>query len=283
MLESLIRLPNLPPQNSTLVLSGSNVELGGSAFNIFWHLFHFGRRPRFIGVAGRQDIEFVRSFLPSGSEKLLELELVSGQTDRLLSFVTPHAHRSVYCMANFPERVAARIRTHCKRSEVLLMAGSRHACLRKQFARMAREFGGSFLGFNPSYAVFEYSSAELLPVLAAADVVCLNAQEEEHVRSTLEISSTLGLCAVIKGILVVTRSIRGVEIHVESKKRLFPISKPIAGNAIGAGDAFIAAFVDALLAGRKLENAVVNGLRAGRILADSGKVRPIISASQIQG
>lgn len=284
MLETLVRLPALPPQNNTLLLEGNHVELGGPAFNQFWHLYHFGRRPRLLGAAGKQDLGFVKSFLPSGSAPLVEIEELQGQTDRLFAFITPRYHRSVYSMGRFTEVAARRLGRRCAGSDVLLITGSRHPVLRRQYASISTSFAGKFLGFNPSYAVFEYSADELLPVLRAADMVCLNAQEEEHVRSVLKLPSSRALRECIKGILVITRSVHGVEVHEDARtKRHFPARKVIPGNAIGAGDAFLAAFVHEFIKEQDLSCAVLAGLQAAQILAESGRVRPVILDTHIKG
>lgn len=282
MVECLLRLPSLPPPNTTVVLDSGRQNLGGAAFNLCWYLSRFERRPRLVGVIGRRKMPLVTEAFSSAQLDNSGLIPIEGDTDLLIAMLTQYHHHSVYLRTLLPDEVGPEILARCGRPSHLILTGSRHALIRRMFVFLAETFRGELLGFNPSYAIYEYDGRELAQLLSKVHVTILSKDEVEHVCKVLDLKDPSQLSNFTPGLLIVTLAERGVRVyHREGilEERSYATA---ASNAIGAGDAFFAGFLHQTFEGALLSDAVRFGSMLAAYVVESSQVRVHTSEVQIR-
>ncbi len=282
MVECILRLPSLPPANATLVLDSVSQELGGAAFNICWYLSQFGLRPRLIGPVGQRNNALVAEAFSSAKLDDSGLVSIEGDTDLLIAILTDRYHYSIYLRARVPDDIGLEMLSRCGSAKCLVLAGSRHASIRRTFLALADTFSGEFLAFNPSYAIYEYDKEELAKLLKQAHVATLNEQEAERACKALDVSDCERLSKYVPGSLIVTLGEKGVRVYHQSRVLEMGSLTGSQCTAVGAGDAFFAGFLFETIRGCSVVEATrfASGLAA--YVVEASQVRAQVSEDRIR-
>lgn len=242
-----------PSRNTTLIRDGIPRDLGGPAFNIAWYLRQLGWAVALVSPIGTLDRTLFESLLTSVNLPSHLLVSAPGNTDILFSILTANDnHLSVYFRSRLPRYIQTQLISNALKTDALVLAGGRQKIIRGAFTTLALSRKTRIIAFNPSYAIYEYAPHELLPLLTAAEVVILNASEARYTLHALGLSSFTRLARLVSGILVLTAGARGATVYQGASKLHLPTRARTVSSPIGAGDAFLAGFLDSLLRGQSI-------------------------------
>lgn len=139
--------------------------------------------------------------------------------------------------------------------------------------KLARSPGYHILGFNPSYATYEYEAGTLGYLLKRAMVTILNESECDHVCKLLGRVNASTLAKSLRGILIITLGSRGARIYEkDSFLRVSSVAKRIS-SPFGAGDAFFAGFLQGILSSGSLAEAGAFASKVAARVVESPRVR----------
>jgi sugar/nucleoside kinase (ribokinase family) len=282
MLEHVVPLPQLPPKNRTLVLDGALQQVGGSVFNLCWYLSRFGRNADLVGPAGRDDLPLITRTLAAAGISASGLLPVVADTDRLIAMLVEGSHHSLYFRAPLPADFDVVCYDRCRGSSWLILAGSRHRPIRTAYIRLAEDRVSRWLGFSPSYSIYEYTPEEFVRIYRRAQVSILNADEAEHACRMMDLPSAADLSRWTDGVLIVTEAERGARLYEAGRWTAVPSCSGIAGDVIGTGDAFFAGFAHDHSAGRPPLAAARFGAVLAAHVALSGRPRAELTDEQIR-
>ncbi len=249
MLESVVTVAHLPGLDETVVSEAVLRRLGGGAWNIARHLADLGRRPRLGAVLGRWDLPMFECEMDMRQVDTSSVVWSEGSSDLLFYFKTLSAYSAVYQKAAMPLDMEIRLQPVSTGCDMLVFSGSRHARLRQFYIKTAASCTARWKVLAPNYAVYEYAEEELRALLPLVDVLILNEGEALYLQSRLDTLDLRRLLAKEDGVVVMTRGQQGALLYSADGLTVVPARSPLPGDHIGAGDAFAAGFLEALLAG----------------------------------
>jgi sugar/nucleoside kinase (ribokinase family) len=271
MVESIFHVAVEPPINSTVVVEGQKKipELGGAAVNVAWYLGSLGKSVCLVApIAGHQISELSKEITGLRID-LSGLIKVKGSTDHLITLLSPNGHRSIYVLGEVPLGLKRKTLTQVKASGVVIMNGGRHQEIREIFRDIALNYPDKTIVFNPSYAVYEYSSDELTEIIEGCDVCFFNEDEYGFVKGQVEKS----VGGMPRRAFIVTLSSKGAWMFANNRRYKFKSLLSRKGVFLGAGDACLAGFITGLLDKLTLEQALHRGMRLAAVVVERDRIR----------
>jgi sugar/nucleoside kinase (ribokinase family) len=246
-------LGDLPRTNRTCVVRGDKATLGGSAWNIVEHLAALRQPAEFVALVGAMDRAVVLDELKLKEIDSSGLIPYDGPTNVLVAFLGNKSTRSVFVCGKNASHGVAQLADRLAGESTLIFGGSRDKLVRSAVLERVERGSCSFV-FAPSYSVFVHKPDELLRFSKSADVVVLNEAEfrffSEAIGGKQRSLDSQRCC-------IVTRGHRGATVYVGKRGKRIPSSSGSDDDVIGAGDAFLAAFIvswlrcrDPILAGQ---------------------------------
>lgn len=259
---------------TTRVVDAARSDLGGTAFNICWYLDRLGVRSRLVAPFSRHE----RARLVAAAPRVSASEVLWGsESPDILIVVTGDAgHQAVYLRADLPPGVGERVEKECRSARQVVLAGSRHAPIRRMFVRLARRGGFQRLIFSPSYTVYEFTREELKALLDRVDLVVLNESEADFVCSKVGCRTLESLRSRVAGSVIVTLAERGAELHGPTGRLTARSISRVGGDVVGAGDAFLAGYLYGTTRGLSLEGSLYFASGVAAQVARSGNVRTAV-------
>ncbi|HIE33607.1 MAG TPA: hypothetical protein EYP86_00510 [Candidatus Altiarchaeales archaeon] len=132
---------------------------------------------------------------------------------------------------------------------------------------VARYCKNVFLIYNPGYGVFEFKRIpdKFLSILRKVDVLVLNQHELKHLKDIgFKLKFSLG-----PKIFLITKGARGCNIYSKRAEINVPAYKTNVVDASGAGDAFNAGFISAIIRNFDTYNAVKIGNATASFIVES--------------
>jgi sugar/nucleoside kinase (ribokinase family) len=276
MVESIFRTTSAPPMNSTIVAKGNEKELmlGGAAINVCWYLSLLGRPVRLVAPISRKHTRPLSKELSSSRIDLSHLIRGNGETDHLITILSPEGHRSIYTLGKTPGDLRRRLLSHSKTGRIIILNGGRHEGVRHAFTDLVNGSADRLVAFNPSYAIYEYAPQELVKILKNCDVCFLN---EDEYRFAKKCSKTEPIEHMPRVAFVVTESSKGAWMF--SNNHLYKYKNTVnrKGVFLGAGDGCLAGFLSGLLDELPPDRALRRGLRLAALVVKRGSIRTKIS------
>ena len=219
MIESIFHVAVEPPPNSTVVVKDQKKipELGGAAINVAWYLGSLGKAVRLVAPISNRQIDELAKEIEGVQIDLSGLMKVKGDSDHLITILSPESHRSIYLLGEVPSDLRRRTLNQVKAHRVSIMNGGRHQEIRETFRDITLSCSDKIIIFNPSYAVYEYSDHELTEIMKGCDVCFLNEDEYSFVTGRVE-KDVEGLP---RQALVVTRSNKGAWMFAHGRRHNF--------------------------------------------------------------
>lgn len=281
MFERIYEVPSFPATNQTLVLQSRPPQLGGTAFNLAYHLGHWGWRPKLIGFTGQAQNRLLAQEIEGLSLDLSGLIKIDGESDALLVMEKGEENRAIYILSNIPENPLWTIMEHAADLDCLVVTGSRHLVLRSAVQDIVQKTRSDIIAFSPSYAIYEYTARELLAIVRRSNLVIFNEMEATFACEILEVDSPLDLARCVSGCLLVTMAHRGVNAFWDGSSLELPSYSQREGHVNGAGDAFFAGFLHRFLGCRDVETATQFASLVAAQLVQGKLVRSRIDLNQI--
>ena len=253
---------------------------GGSAANQAVWLAHFGVAVDFIGRVGQSDhAEQMAMFRRSGVEPSLAADR-ERETGRLVALVDPSGERSFLtdrganeglCDADIPES---------------LLAGADHIHLtgysfvseapRRAVRRVLERAEATPVSVDPASAEFlrEIGPANFLAWTRSAAICFPNSDEAAVLAGSADRETQMTVLARAYPLVVVKRGAGGCEAAAGADRwrAVAPPAKAI--DTTGAGDAFVAGFLAARLAGAPIEQCLARAAAAGAAATQTIGGRP---------
>jgi sugar/nucleoside kinase (ribokinase family) len=280
MVESIFNIDSDPLINSTIVVKSrrEEPELGGAAVNVAWYLGSLGKSVRLIAPISSHHANILSEELNPTHIDLTKLIRTHGETDHLLTVLSPQGHRSIYTLGTIPHNLETILLNQSKSGRVIIMNGGRHQEVRQAFRSLSEKHSEKLIAFNPSYAVYEYRQDELTEIMKRCDVCFLNEDEYRFVKAgpAGEVVENMPRLA-----FVVTRANKGATMF--SSHRQYNVKSLLNHNGIflGAGDACLAGFLTGLLDEVSLEQALQRGMRLAALVVERGKIRTEIAEADV--
>lgn len=259
MLESGVRVPRCPELRQTMVLDGVVRRLGGPAWNTAVQLGALGVSVQLGGVMGRWDEVLVDAAGIAPQVGLSDMIWSPASSDLLFYVDTPQGYSAIYQRATLPSGWQARWRALAASCGTLILAGSRHDDIRNFYVELAEQASLGRIIFAPNYAATLYRRHQLASLLRRADLVAVNEHEARHISRVLDVASLGDLIKVVGGALLITRQDRGAILYENGLATRIASVSHRQGDFIGAGDAFLAGMVQALLSGMGVVQAAACG------------------------
>jgi sugar/nucleoside kinase (ribokinase family) len=278
MIESIFETKSALPINSTIVARGTEKDLvlGGAAINVCWYLSLLGRPVRLVAPISNRHMKDLSSELNKSRIDLSCLIPNDGETDHLITVLSPEGHRSIYTLGTIPRNFKRKLLSQSRTGRITVLNGGRHQEVRDAFGELVDRSRDRLVAFNPSYAIYEYAPQELVKILKNCDVCFLN---EDEYRFARKCSKTKSIEHMPRRALVVTRSSKGAWMF--SNDRLYKHRSTISreGVFLGAGDGCLAGFLTGLLDELPLEQALQRGMRLAALVVKRGRIRTKISGA----
>lgn len=247
MLESAVSVARLPEVDETVVLESVQRRLGGGAWNISRHLVDLGHRVRLGALIGKWDAPIFDHAMDSRGIDTSSVVWTDGSSDLLFYFKTLSSYSAIYQKSFVPLDMEARLLPATMGCDMLIFAGSRHTEFRQFYLKTAISSEAPVKVFSPNYSVYEYSPDELRNFLRHVDVLLVNEAEAIFMRSRLDNKDILQLMGREDSLMIMTRGPQGAILYTPGGLTIVPASISIPGDYIGAGDAFAAGFLSALI------------------------------------
>lgn len=279
-LECIVPFP--PASHPTTIVGSECAVLGGNAYTICWNFAQLGLRCALLAPFARCRGPLIyRSFLDSKQRR--GIVWTDGDSDLLVAFVAPDRHCSLYLKGDLPRATVGRISRSARRFEWVILAGSRHDTLRRAFVQLARLRRRPALVFTPSYTVFEYERDDLTVLLDRVTLAILNESEARYAGEVLGVTTPRALARRMQGTLIVTYADRGAVAYIASE--VLPIESVSSreGDVVGAGDAFLAAYLHTLWTDAPPAQALRFAAVTAAAVADAGTVRVRLDLRKIAG
>jgi len=165
----------------------------------------------------------------------------------------------------------------------------RNAISRQTLGKLLKHFQGKYRLYDLNLRKECYSTENIISSLKNADILKLNKQEANELNDLLQLNKN-GLVEICKELInsyrlqycVVTLEEYGSLAVSEGGEVVYnPGFKVKLADPLGAGDAFTAGFVDALLRGKSLKEASESGNRLGALVATQQGATQKISQDDI--
>jgi sugar/nucleoside kinase (ribokinase family) len=229
--------------DGTCIVRADSGLWGGSAVEIAQHLADQGRTAAVVGLVGRGDEAEFKRKLQARDVDIAGAVVHEGTTNLLLS-VVGESHRSIFVGGRNSPVVYGPLGDNLRGHSFLIFGGSRDSQFRSVVLDRVRENDVFFI-FAPSYSIETFCGEEIVQFSANADVVFLNEREFRVLCSAVGGERQATTAAPI---CIVTRAERGATIYAHDDEKQISSKSGSRSHVIGAGDAFVAGFVDAWLA-----------------------------------
>jgi sugar/nucleoside kinase (ribokinase family) len=279
MIESIFHIAVEPSVNSTVVVKGQNniPELGGAAVNVAWYLGSLGKSVRLVAPISSRQFGDLSKEINGSQIELSGLMRVKGNTDHLITLLSPNGHRSIYMLGEIPSDLKRKTLNHVKAHRVIIMNGGRHREIREIFREITLSCPDKVIVYNPSYAVYEYSNNELAEIMKGCDICFFNEDEYSFVKEQVG----KAIEGMPRRALIVTRSSKGAWMFANNRQFSFKSLLNRKGIFLGAGDACLAGFITGFLDKVSLEQALNRGMRLAALVVERNKIRTEISKADI--
>ena len=276
MIESIFETRSALPINSTIVARSTEKDLvlGGAAINVCWYLSLLGKSVRLVAPISNQHMKGLSKELSSSRIDLNRLIGSNGETDHLITILSPEGHRSIYTLGTIPGDLKKRLLSQSRTGRIMILNGGRHQEVRHAFAELVDRYTDRLVAFNPSYAIYEYAPQELVEILRNCDVCFLN---EDEYRFARKCSKTESIEHMPRLAFVVTRSSKGAWMFSNNHRYKYKSAINREGVFLGAGDGCLAGFLSGLLDEMPPEEALKRGLRLAALVVKRGSIRTRIS------
>lgn len=226
---------------TTRIVEAARGELGGTALNVCWYLDCLGMRALLVAPFPRHERLRLATAVPGLS--VSRVLLTGGPPDTLIVLSSNTGHQAVYVRAELPTDADERLIRAGRDARQIVLAGSRHAAIRRAFVKLTRRVDVRRLIFSPSYTVYEFTKQELEELLAQVGLVILNEAEAKYVCDQLSCRAFAALAKRVADTLIVTLADQGAELYGPSGHLAVSSLSGTAGDVIGAGDAFLAGYL----------------------------------------
>jgi len=257
----------------TLIADAAEGDYGGAAWNVAWNLEQLGWTTRMLAQYGPDAVGRLPPLPGSGRTALDASCCKRTGTDQLLIF-TKTRMPAIYLKGTLSQAELDAMFADAGEHAAIVFAGSRHPELRRRTFDALFSKVGPLRVFSPSYTVYEYSADELSAFIAHSEIAIVNKHEAAFLGGVLG-DATVMARARIAGII--TRDEAGADIYPANGDSFhLPSTSGVAGDAIGAGDAFLSGFVDEFLRSRDIRAAGRVAIEVSAQTARSGKVCAVL-------
>src|SRR5260370_14879923 len=139
MIESIFETKSALPINSTIVVSGTDKDLvlGGAAINVCWYLSLLGRSAKLVAPISERHMKGLSKELNISRIDLRRVIRNNGETDHLITILSPEGHRSIYTLGTIPGDLKRRMVTQSRTGQIIILNGGRHHEIRRAFGELA--------------------------------------------------------------------------------------------------------------------------------------------------
>jgi sugar/nucleoside kinase (ribokinase family) len=279
MVESIFQTKSAPPINSTIVAKSNEKDLvlGGAAINVCWYLSLLGRSVRLVAPISNRHTKPLSKELSSSLIDLSHLIRSNGETDHIITILSPEGHRSIYTLGKIPSDLKRTLLSQSRTSKIVILNGGRHEEVRRAFMDAVNGYADRLVAFNPSYAIYEYAPRELVEILKKCDVCFLN---EDEYRFAKKCSKNESIEDMPRDAFVVTTSSKGAWMVSNNRHYKYESIVNRKGVFLGAGDGCLAGFLSGLLDELPPDQALQRGLRLAALVVKRGSIRTKISRAE---
>jgi sugar/nucleoside kinase (ribokinase family) len=260
----------------TLIIDPYDFDIGGSVFNITWYLAQLGLTCTTISHYGREDRMRVVQFFSRLNTTSSYVVEKSSSTDLLV--VAPSIEMpAVYILGHIIDEECSVIVSHLPADGVIIYSGSRHSTLREKFIDHILLHRQLRMVFAPSYTLYDHTKEETLRLLKLSSIAIVNEKEAKHLERIFPGTDIDAIMRVPREGGIVTLGSNGADLYFGSASKIRVASKSgRQADVIGAGDAFLCAFLVKLMAGNSWqESGEAASAIAAQVVLD-GRVRAVL-------
>lgn len=264
--DRMLRVPRFPGPDRTVALTGSTVELGGTAANLARVAARGGVS---VGLLSRLGDGFPPEFRARLEQEGIDLggvRTVRGRpTPTCFVIEDPRgAQRTLIDQGPMEGGGNAPVPRAWLRRYSWLHVSTGPPAFQLRAAETARA-DGLRISADPAQEIFyRWSPTQLCRLLGLSEILFGNREEIERARKMTGQPSVRALTKIVPCVLR-TEGARGATVFSRTGEHHLPATRPAAFRSlVGAGDAFRGGFYVAYLAGQPLEQSVAAGLRAAR-------------------
>lgn len=167
----------------------------------------------------------------------------------------------------------------------------RNSTSRQTLHKLLKNFKGKYRFYDLNLRKDCYSTENIISSLKNADILKLNKQEAYKLSDILrlnkeglaEISLELKKIYQLQYCVITLEEYGSLAVSFNGEVVYNPGFKVKLNDPLGAGDAFSAGFVDALLKGKSLKEASESGNRLGALVATKKGATPMITQDELTG
>ena len=276
MVESIFETEADVPVNRTLVVKDEKAAaIGGAAVNVAWYLDGLGKAVRLIAPISIRHASTLEREFKKTKVDLTGIIKTKGGTDHLFTILFPQGHRSIYTLGATANGLKRKVLNAQESERAIVLNGGRHQEMREIFSELVTKRADELIAFNPSYAIYEYGSEELVHILKNCDISFLNEDEyrfaKQFSRNPLE--------HLPRAAFVVTKSNKGALMICRKKQYRYKPEVKHDGVILGAGDACLAGFLSGLLDGVSPDASMIRGLRVAALVVRHQNIRTKLKAA----
>lgn len=264
-----------------VMLQGYAEEVSGAAFNSASIAGQLGCRPVLLAPYGVSDRVLLEQECSSRGIILSGALVQSLPTPRL--WITLSSTRTIVYFGEHPDWANTAWRLDSPNdlsSQCVVLQGGRYPTTRTAFLEIVRLYPNQ-LAFNPSRNLPLYAPDELDQVLRASWLVQFTQTELSYVQRLLDIRSVSALLDLGPQLVIITRGAQGATLYDRYGSTAVRPYKVGAVNPVGAGDAFLAAFLCNSLRGVPNDQAGDFAAQVGAYTVSSVHTAPILPVELI--
>ena len=244
---------------------------GGSGANAAAWLARFGVPTKFGGRVGRGDVEGQSALLRSSGVVPHLAADPEAPTGTVVTILAPDGERSFFtdrganarlCRADLPDALLEGVGLVHVSGYALFAPGPRAAVLDFLGEARRRGIGVSVDAASHSF-LEEVGGATFLAWTDGAEILFANEAEAAVLAGTADRGGQLDRLSQRYGIVVIKRGASGAEAAWGEKRWSVPAPEVAVADTSGAGDAFLAGFLSAHLAGASIDVCLHRGVEAG--------------------
>ena len=144
------------------------------------------------------------------------------------------------------------------------------------------DFSGKTVVFAPNYSIYLYDRQEVATICRHANIIAINEREAAHLLALFALPDEAALQTLTPGLIIVTREARGASIFDAGDALFIPSVSGSPLDVIGAGDAFLSAFLHARFGGATVGDAGSWAAAAAAVFIDDAPSWPALDVAKVE-
>ncbi len=266
----------LPQKDEAVYISEVNDYLGGSAANVAVALSRLGVQVSFVGKVGgdAEGVLMMKEFLRNGVDVSGVIAEAKKRTSKTFIVVDRHGDKKIHVLGYGNSALALISPNEIDWSRIeeseIVYVGEVYTEVAELVTSYARGCGKKIV-YRPGLTIIEFDAEKVRSILRNVDLLILNRRGWEALRSIR--STPTDLTKLGPEAIIVTQGEEGCTAYTRNESFTVPAHRVKTLDTTGAGDAFAAGLMSALLENKVLRDCINYALAVSAIKVEARGAR----------